>query len=182
MRARRLGRLHQIRETGSNTPKWGLPGKSKLFQRCNVKEDMFFSITEKQVQLKKKIYCLKTKFSRHTEQRKQIKARWLTSLYFSYFNRDFFQQFSTEISDSIFFSRPHIIKGELGGNDYNSVCQASKDIDFFLFKSYFINVSYMDFTQNQVQSYRKNLPEKGKILKQSCSLCYKLPLLFSTAM
>ena len=39
---------------------------------------------------------------------------------------------------------------------------------FFLFKSYFINVSYMDFTQNQVQSYRKNLPEKGKILKQSC--------------
>ena len=54
MRARRLGRLHQIRETGSNTPKWGLPGKSKLFQRCNVKEDIFFSITEKQVQLKKK--------------------------------------------------------------------------------------------------------------------------------
>ena len=40
----------------------------------------------------------------------------------------------------------------------------------------------MDFTQNQVQSYKKNLPEKGKILKQSCSLCYKLPLLFSTAM
>ena len=102
MRARRLGRIHQIRETRSNTPKWGLPGKSKLFQRCNVKEDMFFSLTEKQIQLKKKIYCLKTKFCRHTERRKQIKARWLTSLYFSYFNRDFFQQFSTEISDSIF--------------------------------------------------------------------------------
>ena len=30
-------------ETGSNTPKWGLPGKSRLSQRCNVKEDMFFS-------------------------------------------------------------------------------------------------------------------------------------------
>ena len=54
MRARRLGRIHQIRETRSNTPKWGLPGKSKLFQRCYVKEDMFFSLTEKQVQLKKK--------------------------------------------------------------------------------------------------------------------------------
>ena len=54
MGARRLGRIHQIRETRSNTPKWGLPGKSKLFQRCYVKEDMFFSLTEKQVQLKKK--------------------------------------------------------------------------------------------------------------------------------
>ena len=168
MRARRLGRIHQIRETGSNTPKWGLPGKSKLFQRCNVKEDMFFSLTEKQVQLKKKIYCLKTKFCRHTEQRKQIKARWLTSLYFSYFNRDFFQQFSTEISDSIFFSRPHIIKGELGGNGYNSVCQASKDIGFFTLKSYHINVFNMDFTKIQVQSYVIPWPEKGKILKQSC--------------
>ena len=147
MGARRLGRIHQIRETRSNTPKWGLPGKSKLFQRCNVKEDMFFSLTEKQIQLKKKIYCLKTKFCRHTEQRKQIKARWLTSLYFSYFNRDFFQQFSTEISDSIFFSRPHIIKGELGGNGYNSVCQASKDIGFFTLKSYHINVFNMDFTK-----------------------------------
>ena len=50
---------------------------------------------------------------------------------FFMFDRDFLQQFSTEIPDSIFFSRPHIIKGELGGNGYNSVCQASKDIDFF---------------------------------------------------
>ena len=155
-------------KSGSNTPKWGLPSTSKLSERCNVKENMLFSIKEKQVHHKNRRYCLKTKFYWHTEQRKQIKARWLTSFYFSYFNRDFFQQFSTEISDSIFFSRPHIIKGELGGNGYNSVCQASKEIDFFLFKSYFINVSYMDFTQNQVQSYRKNLPEKGKILKQSC--------------
>ena len=40
----------------------------------------------------------------------------------------------------------------------------------------------MDFTQNQVQSYRKNLPEKGKIFKTKLFLCYKLPLLFSTAM
>ena len=128
---------------------------------------MLFSIKEKQVHHKNRRYCLKTKFYWHTEQRKQIKAPWLTSFYFSYFNRDFFQ-FSTEISDSIFFSRPHIIKGELGGNGYTLGFKHQRTSIFFLLTSYFIDVSYMDFTQNQVQSYRKNLPEKGKILKQSC--------------
>ena len=55
---RRAGRIHQIRKTESNTPKWGLPGKSKLSERCNVKENMLFSITEKQVHHKNRRYCL----------------------------------------------------------------------------------------------------------------------------
>ena len=143
---------------------------------------MLFSITEKQVHHKNRRYCLKTKFYWHTKQRKQIKVRWLTSLYFSYFNRDFFQQFSTEISDSIFFSRPHIIKGELGGNGYTLGLKHQRTSVFFTLKSYLINVFNMDFTKIQVQSYIKPSPEKGKILKQSCFLCYKLSLLFSTAM
>ena len=129
---------------------------------------MLFSIKEKQVHHKNRRYCLKTKFYWHTKQRKQIKARWLTSLYLSYFNRDFLQQFSTEIPDSIFFSRLHIIKGELGGNGYTLGFKHQRTSIFFLLTSYFIDVSYMDFTQNQVQSYRNNLPKKGKILKQSC--------------
>ena len=168
MGARRLGRIHQIRETGSNTPKWGLPGKSKLFQRCNVKEDMFFSLTEKQVQLKKKIYCLKTKFCRHTEQRKQIKARWLTSLYFSYFNRDFFQQFSTEISDSIFSHVRTSSRVSLVEMVTTLCVKLQRTSVFFTLKSYHINVFNMDFTKIQVQSYVIPWPEKGKILKQSC--------------
>ena len=181
MRARRLGRIHQIRETRSNTPKWGLPGKSKLSQRCNVKEDMFFFNNRKTSPTQEKIYCLKTKFCWHTEQRKQIKARWLTSFYFSYLNRDFFQ-FSTEIPVSIFFSRLHIIKGELGGNGYTLGFKHQRTSVFFTLKSYLINVFNMDFTKIQVQSYIKPSPEKGKILKQSCFLCYKLSLLFSKAM
>ena len=119
-------------KSGPNTPKWGLPSTSKLSERCNVKENMLFSIKEKQVHHKNRRYCLKTKFYWHTEQRKQIKARWLTSFYFSYFNRDFFQQFSTEISDSIFFSRPHIIKGELGGNGYTLGFKHQRTSFFFI--------------------------------------------------
>ena len=154
-------------KSGSNTPKWGLPSTSKLSERCNVKENMLFSIKEKQVHHKNRRYCLKTKFYWHTEQRKQIKARWLTSFYFSYFNRDFFQQFSTEISDSIFFSRPHIIKGELGGNGYTLGFKHQRTSVFFTLKSYLTNVFNMDFTKIQVQRYIKPSPEKGKILKQT---------------
>ena len=128
---------------------------------------MLFSIKEKQVHHKNRRYCLKTKFYWHTKQRKQIKARWLTSLYLSYFNRDFLQQFSTEIPDSIFShvctsSRVSLV--EMVTLWVSSI----KGHRFFLLTSYFIDVSYMDFTQNQVQSYRNNLPKKGKILKQSC--------------
>ena len=48
------------------------------------------------------------------------------------------------------------------------ICQASKETPFFnlsLILPIFFN---MDFIQTQVQSYRKPLPEKSKILKQSC--------------
>ena len=143
------------------------------------KKICFFFNNRKTSPTQEKIYCLKTKFCWHTEQRKQIK--WLTSFYFSYLNRDFFQ-FSTEIPDSIFFSRLHIIKGELGGNGYTLGFKHQRTSVFFTLKSYLTDVFNMDFTKIQVQSYIKPSPEKGKILKQSCFLCYKLSLLFSKAM
>ena len=78
------------------------------------------------------------------------------------------QQFSTEFHDSSFKSRPRINKGELGGNGYNLFVKHQRKPLFFnlsLILPIFFN---MDFTQTQVQSYRKPLPEKSKILKQSC--------------
>ena len=166
MRARRRGRIHQIRETGSNTPKWGLPGKSKLFQRCNVKEDMFFSITEKQVQLKKKYIV--SRLNSADIQNKGNKSKpddWLrfisVILIGTFSSSSRLKNFRLN-----FFSRPHIIKGELGGNGYNLGFKHQRTSVFFTLKSYHINVFNMDFTKIQVQSYVILRPEKGKILNR----------------
>ena len=69
--------------------------------------------------------------------------------------------------DSIFFSRLHIIKGELGGNGYTLGFKHQRTSVFFTLKSYLTNVFNMDFTKIQVQRYIKPSPEKGKILKQT---------------
>ena len=179
MRARRLGRIHQIRETRSNTPKWGLPGKSKLSQRCNVKEDMFFSITEKQVQLKKKYIV--SRLNSADIQNKGNKSKpddWLRFIsviligIFSSSRLKFPTQFFSHVCTSSSVSLVEMV---------TLWVSSIKGHRFFSHLS-LINVFNMDFTKIQVQSYIKPSPEKGKILKQSCFLCYKLSLLFSTAM
>ena len=123
----------------------------------------------------------KTKFYWHTKQRKQIKARWLTSLCLSYFNRDFLQQFSTEIPDSIFFSRLHIIKGELGGNAYTLGFKHQRTSIFFINVLFYRCFLHGFYTESGPE-LQKKIAWKGQNFKTKLFLCYKLPLLFSTAM
>ena len=111
---------------------------------------------------------IKTKFYRHKKQRKQIKARWLTSLYFSYFNRDFSlsssrMKFTTQVLCHVHTSTRVSLVGMV--TIYLSSIKGNPFFNLSLILSIFFN---MDFTQTQVQSYRKPLPEKSKILKQSC--------------
>ena len=62
-------------------------------------------------------------------------------------------------------SRPRINKDELGGNGYNLFVKHQRK-PLFLNLSLILPIFFnMDFTQTQVQSYRKPLPEKSKILK-----------------
>ena len=161
----RSSRVQPIWLDAAEKHKQAQASTSKLSERRNVKENMLFSIKEKQVHHKNRWYCLKTKFYWQTKQRKQIKARWLTSLYLSYFNRDFLQQFSTEIPDSIFFSRLHIIKGELGGNGYTWVSSIKGHRFFFFINVLFYRCFLHGFYTESGPELQKKFAWKGQNFK-----------------